>query len=154
MGLVDDVSANVPAECLVNRAQAQGCSVSLNGAPSPYVLIDMDCHSLEVSRNASRCDFIFVSGDGNWLVPMELKRGKIDSHRQMVRQLEAGAEYANRVVPQGEEINFMPVAVHGGGTSRNEARALRRFRIRFRGESSRVELIRCGQPLTAALRRA
>ena len=153
MGLVDDVSANVPAECLTNRAQAQGCSVSMNGAPSPHILIDMDCRSLGISSNASRCDFMFVSDDGNWVVPMELKRGKIDSHRRMVRQLEAGAKFANRVVPQGEEVNFIPVAVHGGRTSRNQAQALRQSRIRFRGGTNRVELLRCGQPLTAALRR-
>ena len=153
MGLVDDVSARAPDACLTNRARGQGCSVNLSGAPSPYVLIDMDCRDLGISQNASRCDFLFFSDDGNWVVPMELKRGKIDSSDQMVRQLTAGARYAASVVPRGTEVSFRPVAVHGGGTRRTETEALRNAKIRFRGVSSNVELLRCGQAITAALRR-
>ena len=153
MGLVDDVRARLPDECIVNRARGQGCAVSLSRAPRPYMLIDMDCRALNLSQNAARCDFIFVSDEGNWIVPMELKRGKIDSGSQIVRQLTAGAEYADRVVPRRADVNFVPVAVHGGGNRRAEMDRIRASKISFRGKPVSVELLRCGQPLTAALRR-
>ena len=152
MGLVDDVSANVPATCLVNRAQAQGCSVNLAGSPRPHMLIGMDCQDLGLSQNI-RCDFIFVSDDGNWVAPMELKQGKIRA-TEVVRQLRAGARFADQVVPKNTEVNFLPVAVHGGKVHRIERRSLQRkaSQIQFRGKPEIVKLIKCGRPLAGALR--
>ena len=154
MGLVDDVSARAPDACLTNRARGQGCSVNLSGAPSPYVLIDMDCRALGISQRARRCDFIFFSDDGNWVIPLELKRGKIHAS-EVVAQLKAGAAFAERMVPRGAEVKFLPVAVHGGRVYPAERKALlnKASIIRFRGKAESVELLKCGQRLADALRR-
>ena len=153
MGLVDDVRKNVSDACLVNRAQAQGCSTTLPGSPDSRLLIDMDCRELGLNQRASRCDFIFVSDDGDWVVPIELKRGRVRAS-EVVEQLRAGARFAERVIPRGAAVNFRPVTVHGGKIHPAERRALLRksAQIRFRGKSEGIELLRCGQPLAAALR--
>ena len=150
MGLVDDVSANVPNSCLVSRARAQGCSVSLPGTPASRLLIDMDCRELGLDQRASRCDYLFVGDDGDWVVPMELKRGNIRAS-EVSRQLQAGARFAERVIPRRANVNFLSVVAHGGKVDRTERRALESTQFRFRGKSVGVELIRCGQPLSDAL---
>lgn len=152
--LVGQVRAAVPPACCVNRCRKKGCSVSLTGAPRPFILIDMDCHELQISQASKRCDFMFVSDDGGWVVPLELKRGKLDSG-EMVEQLRAGAEFADRVVPKGASVRFLPIAVCGGKVHRIERDKLRSnaSRIRFRGQYVYIELLKCGQALAEKLRR-
>ena len=127
----------------------------MKDAPGPLVLVGVDCRDLGLDPNASRCDFIFFSDSGNLVAALELKSGKVEAG-QLVRQLQAGADLADRLVPAGCPVRFVPVAAYGGKAHRDELAELGRLRsqIRFRGNRARVELLRCGQPLVNAIRKA
>lgn len=150
-GLVDAVKAETPSGCIATRCRAQGCSVNMTGAPQPNVLVDMDCDDLKIEEGDRRCDFVFVSDDGDWVVALELKRGKPDAN-EIVEQLQAGARFAESIVPQRAKVRFLPVAVYGGKLHRTEVNRFRRSRIRFRGESVSLELLRCGGRLNQVLK--
>lgn len=127
----------------------------MSDVSGPLVLVGVDCRELGLDPNASRCDFVFFSDSGNLVAALELKRGKIEA-RQLVRQLQAGADLADRLVPAGNPVRFIPVAAYGGKAHRNELAELAhpRSQIRFRGDRTRIELLRCGQTLVQAIRKA
>ena len=125
----------------------------MDNAPEPYVLIDMDCREFSLSQNARRCDFIFFSDGGNLVAPIELKAGKPRAS-ELVNQLQAGAQFAEGIVPQGAKVRLVPVAVYGGRAHRSEINKLseKSSQIRFRGKSTTIELLKCGRPLVDALK--
>ncbi len=145
--LVSQIREKISDKCFAKRCRKEGCSVPLNNAPEPSILIDMDRPQAPVRQNETRCDYIFIGGSNSvLLVPLELKRGKPNAS-ETVRQLQAGADIANaRIIPRSEQVRFLPVVVHGGALRRTE---LIRFRananrIRFRGERINIALARCG----------
>ena len=153
--LVRRIRENLPDECFATgRLRKKGCSVSLRDAPVPSITIDMDKPQAPVGQNETKCDYIFIGGSGNvFLVPLELKRGKLDAS-DVVRQLQAGANIANdRIIPKREGVQCLPVAVCGGKFHRAERRWLSQRKIRFRSQSSNVQLLKCGQSLVEALPR-
>ena len=152
-GLVESVRAKVNASCLATRCSAEGCVVSMNGVRGEHVLINMDCRSLGIGRQDSRCDFIFVSDDGDWVVALELKRGSLDAS-YVVEQLRAGARFVERIIPRDVEVNFVPLAVYGGKFHRKEREELlkRANWISFRGERLRVDSLRCGRSIVEKLK--
>ena len=152
--LVEHVRSSTPPDCIAGRCRREGCTVSLTGAPRPFVMIDMDCDELQINRASRRCDFMFVSDEGRWVVPLELKRGRLNAG-EIVAQLRAGAQFADRVIPKGATVQFRPVAVCGGKVHRIQHTKLRSkaSRIRFRGRFESIKLLKCGQALTQALRR-
>ena len=58
--VVDRVSRNVTPDCRATRCRKEGCSLGLNNAPSPHVLIDMDHPDAPIGPNESKCDYIFI----------------------------------------------------------------------------------------------
>lgn len=152
-GLVESVRAQVAAKCLATRCSAQGCSVSMNGIRGCHILINMDCRSLGIGRQDRRCDFIFVSDEGAWVVALELKRGNLDAS-YVVEQLRAGARFVDRIVPRDVEVNFVPVPVYGGKFHRKERNELLKPTnwINFRGERVQVDSLRCGRRIVEKLK--
>ena len=158
--IVSYVSTMIPSECLVEECEDQGCRVSLEESPEPHVLISMNCLAclnlprLSVSKSSTRCDFIFASDDGRWIVPIELKSGQFEVNHSL-RQLRAGAEFMERIVPKDSAVRFLPIIAHGGRIHPNQRSRLRRSnnRVEFRGKAVQVELLQCGQALTQALSR-
>lgn len=113
----------------------------------------MDCRDLRIRQSEKRCDFVFVSDDGNWVAPLELKSGNPDVGT-MVAQLRAGARFADQVVPRSIEVQFRLIAVFGG---KFHGRDRRRFRqpasmVSFRRSKVNIELLRCGKSLVDALK--
>ena len=151
--LVEGIRESLPDGCFATgRLRKQGCSVSLAGAPMPSIAIDMDKPQAPVKQSETKCDYIFIGGSSNvFLVPLELKRGKLDAS-DTLKQLQAGANIAAaRIIPKREGVQFLPVAVCGGKFHRAEIRRLSQRKIRFRRQSSNVQLLRCGQRLADAL---
>ena len=151
--IVEEVRRAVPAGCVATRCRKQGCSVPLNGAPSPRVVIDLD-HPSIADQNETRCDYIFIGGPGSaWVAPMELKRGRPKAG-EIVPQLRAGAAIADKIVPVGAKVQFLPIAVHGGRVDESEFRMFgkKANRVRFRDQTREIKLHRCGRPLALALR--
>lgn len=154
-GLVAGVRSRVSARCLVNQCRKEGCIMPLHSAPKVRLIIDFDVESSPLPPPRTRCDYLFIAeagGNRRWVVPLELKKGRLG--REIVKQLRAGARAAEKLVPQNERVDFLPVAVHGGGLSRKERETLRNRRnwVRFHGHFQPVTSIKCGAPLTKALR--
>ncbi len=151
---------SIPSSCCVKRCNKEGCKVDMGRAPSPFVLIDMDCDLLEIDRRSNLCDFLFVSrGDGRapgWVAALELK-GRPESSK-MIAQLQAGAQFAARILSRDADILFRPIAFYGGRMHREELTRLRRASVKFRHPKTgtilneRVVLRRCGSRLEEALR--
>lgn len=153
--VVDAVKSNTDPECHATRCSDSRCSLSLNGAPQPYVLISLEHQASPVKENQPHCDYLFVGGNDAatcWVVPIELTAGK-PSLDKFPTQLTAGAAIADDLVPTNADVTFRPVGVHSG-IHRNVVEHLRRKAnyIRFRGKSIAIELLRCRDPLTKALK--
>ena len=150
--LVQEVISNTPLDCHANICKGGECSVSMEDAPSPFMLLDMDCATLPIDKTANRCDFIFISDAGNWVVPIELKEGN-PRVAHLARQLQKGAEFADQVVPDDTDVQFLAVAAFGGKLHRMDARRLRNpiYQIQFRGRYATIEMLACGQALNDAL---
>ncbi len=155
-GLVDAVRAEVSPQCLSDNCRRDGCRVSLEGAPSPRLIIDFDKPGSPLGKNQKRPDYLFIAESGNcslWVVPLELKKGRLDVS-QAIAQLQAGARAAEGVVPENTVVHFRPVVAHKGVRT-SEIRAQRKNgsgKIRFRGRSEALRWLKCGSKLTDRLR--
>ena len=154
--MVEALKRNTSSECHARRCTKEGCNVPLKGAPSPHLLIDMDCSALGIPPGRGRCDFLFVGCDGTrgagWVVPLELKSGSPDA-TDIVEQLRAGARFAQARIPAQHEPAFLPVAVYGGKLHRAESDKLKKSRIPFRGKTYEIALKRCKTPMKNILRK-
>lgn len=152
--VVDEVRRAIPQDWISRRCSKSGCSVSLEDAPSPRVLIDMDRPKVPSGQNGKKCDYIFIGGSvAVWVAPMELKRGKPNAS-QVVLQLQAGADVADKIIPRNAEIQFRPIVVFGGGMSGVETRLFAKdsSRIRFRNQQREIKLHQSRNPLALAFR--
>ena len=149
--LLAEVRSRLPADCFVTRCQKEQCTVKLAHAPQPYAVIDMDCRAIQSKSNAKRCDYLFVSNENYWIVPMELKSGQPNAS-DLVNQLQAGADYVNSIAPRNISIRLVPVAVVGGKLRKPVREAVKRNRIKFRRKNLQIQLLRCGSPLTKILK--
>ena len=152
--LVERMKKNLPAGCIRKRKRysKEGCSVSLQDAPTPCIMIDIDKAQALVKGHETKCDFIFIGGSNNVLLaPLELTKKELKASK-VVKQLQAGANLADaHIIPAGEQVKFQPVAYCGGKIHRAEKRRLLQSKIRFKNQSSNVQLLKCGQPLIEAL---
>ena len=125
----------------------------MEDAPRRRLIVSMDCRELGLDQRASRCDFLFFSDSGNVVAALELKRGKYEAE-QLRRQLQAGANLASSLAPTGNHVRFVPVAAHGRGAHRDQMLRLAKARIRFRQARVRIELLKCGDALVQAIKKA
>ena len=142
--------------CISTRLSKQGCAVSLDGAPTECIIIDLDYPSSPLPPPNVRCDYLVVADDtagGRWLAPMELKRGRFQMG-QCIRQLRAGTRAAEQIVPPSVAVRFRPIAVFGGSIHKAERLRLRQgySKLSFRGMREPLRLTKCGSRLTDALR--
>ena len=96
--------------------------------------------------DGDRCDFLLVSDCGNWVAPLELKKGQARAGR-VSRQLQAGAREADKLIPAEERTEFRPVVV-SGEISRHDLNLLKRQKVSFRGRKATAARIRCGEHLS------
>ena len=153
--LVGRIKDSLPDGCIASgRLRKEGCSVSLKNAPTPSVTIDMDKRQAPVGGNETKCDYIFIGGcDDVYLVPLELKRGKLDAS-DVVKQLQAGANIADLIISRREQVQFLPVAVCGRFHRADRNRLSKSSsNIRFKGKQFNVSILRCDQPLVDILPR-
>lgn len=146
--LVASVRDQVARGCVVSRRRKEGCSVSLQGAPAIRLIIDCDKPGGPLQQNETRCDYLFFgqdSGQADWVVALELKGRAMDAS-VVIGQLQAGARAAERPVPPDSSVTFRPIVASKGGR-KTERRAMREGRVRFRGVSEPVRMVRCGAQL-------
>lgn len=156
--VIDDFAASTADLTHAASCSDGGCTLSLSGAPQPYVLIQVDDpHNPppEVG-GGSRCDYLFVggnSGDGPWIVPIELTTGRSKSGPQIAAQLNGGLAVADARLRNGIKFRLFPVLAHSKGIARPVTDYLRKRanRIAFRGALMDVQLISCGSDLGSVL---
>ena len=155
-GLVDAVRRRVCEQCLVDECDKNGCSVSLDDAPQPYVVIDLDEPNSLVRQSQTRCDYLFIAegrDSRDWIVPMEFKNSRMKVSK-VVKQLQAGARAAQQLASGTRAIRFRPVAVVRE-IHRDELNKLREedSKVSFdrRSKRKRIRVLVCDGFLTEAL---
>ena len=157
MTVAESVRAKVAPNCITKRCRKGKCSISIQGMSGESFAIDMDHPKAPVGRYETRCDYLFLgstNASGNqWVAPLELKEGDVRAS-EVVQQLQAGADVADRLVPASPQVNFRPV-VASGRIHKGERAKLRENsnKVRFRGERKVVRRMRCGERLDAELRK-
>ena len=156
-GLVKQVASVVDSRCVVVEMEKEECQVSLDCAPTSRMIVDLDEPGSPLEHPNRRCDYLFFAdddggGDG-WVAPLELKRGRFRAG-QCVRQLVAGTQAAEKLVPRDVTVRFRPIAVYGGVLHGAERRRFRdRYEsITFRDSCERVRLLKCGSRLAEELK--
>ena len=79
---------------------------------------------------------------------MELKSGADTSG--VAEQLQAGATFAERIVPENLCSIFRPILFHGRSLHAKQRKALNRAKVRFRGVALSIKTARCGRPRNLA----
>ena len=160
--IVEYVKAKTNSLCQTDYCHDSGCCLLLDGIPGPYVLISLEHDDAPRHRNHSphhnhpHCDFLLVAGadenSGPWVAPIELTTGNKD-YELLLRQLQAGAEIADELLPPGISFNFRPIFAHDGRLNPIVTVVLRQqsSSIQLRGESQLIELTRCREALADAL---
>jgi len=153
IALVETVRNKVDEACLVNSCSKEGCKVLMKEAPQSRLIVDFDKPNSPLGQNQTRCYYLFIaeSPDKCWVVPMELKKGKVDASRA-IEQLKAGAKVADNLIPKHLSVAFHPVIV-SKGINKVERTAMKdpRNRVMFHGRPAPVSLIDCGAALMTAL---
>ena len=149
--LVSSVAQEVDDDCHTNKCKRGKCSISLNDAPAPRLIVDLDGAALPIQQDQKRCDYLFIGEqDGTgWVVPIELKGGgfKVDD---VAEQLQGGSNVADAWLPLGSPFQFVPVLAHRG-IHRHDRDKLRYKQINLRGQGKRIKLLRCGAKLKNVL---
>ncbi len=151
-GLVNIVRKKADKRCLVaGKLKKEGCSVSLKDAPESRVIIDFDKPGSPISQNDSKCDYLFVADEEEigWIVPIELKKGKLDSSK-VIKQLKAGAKVAESWVSAQVSVNFRPIVVFGA-THRAQIDSLKKNKIKFHKKYEVIRTMKCGRALKGVL---
>lgn len=149
--LLGEIQIRIAEQCFTGCCSGQGCTVSLSKAPLPYAMIDMDCPELGLDPRQKRCDCIFFSNDGNWVVPIELKKGQPQASH-IAEQLQASANFVASLLPCALQTRFIPVAVFGGRLRPKQRRLFRELKVRFQGKREIIRLLNCDDCLTRVLR--
>ena len=129
--------------------------MSLKDAPRERLIVDFDKQGAPVRGDGRKCDYLFIADGGQGgagrVAPLELKKGALRAS-DAARQLQAGADIADGLVPGGLQPAFRPTAAFGS-IRKLERDALRepRNRIAFRGQLEPVRLMKCGDRLIKAL---
>lgn len=160
--IVEYVKMNTNLPCQTDTCSDSGCCMSMQGVPEPYVLISLEHDDAPRHRDHSRhrnhphCDYLLIAGDdengGPWVAPIELTTGNKDSDT-LLRQLRAGADIADQLLPPDITFRFKPIFAHDGRLHRYVFEVISRESnyIQLRGESEQIELTRCREVLAGAL---
>ena len=155
-GIVEAVSHAVPGPCQVHDCNKDGCSVSVRTAtPGKIVVVDLDCEALRISPDQKRCDYLFFGEKRTkrWVVPIELKSGRFNA-RDVIDQLQGGADVADAWLPQGARFQFIPLLVQGAKVVRkNDFIALRSGKVGLRDKKKQIVMRFCEDKLKDVLDR-
>ena len=157
MSAVEIILKRTDRRCHATVCRDGSCSLSLEGAPAPSVLISLEHEAAPVEADQARCDYLFAGGGSAsgapWVAPVELTASAARVSK-FLPQLRAGADIADRLLPQNAQVRFRPVAAYGGELRRTERDGFLKSanRVGFRKSSVPIKLVRCGSPLSNALR--
>ncbi len=143
------IEGQLDPRALSKKCEKEGCSVSLQGLQSPYLLVDLDRPGSPLRQHETRCDYILFCDHDSMLhvAALELKGGRARS--AVARgQLEAGAKAAEQLCASEGSLRFRAVLVHGRNLRKAERK---RISVRFRDSEHRVYFKTCGSTMTQVL---
>ena len=129
-----------------------GCRVDLSDIPPKRLIVDMDKACPISTMSGKRCDYVLfmVNYDGAMVtVPIELKRGDVHAS-EASEQLQQGATYAEKLVPEGSKPTCHLILFHGGRIHPNQRKVLNRSKVRFLNRPLTIKTARCGRPKNLA----
>lgn len=156
MTVVETVRTKTNAQCHATTCRDGRCSLSLEEVPKPSVLISLEHEAAPVQEEQAHCDYLFVGGsdkkEGPWVAPVELTASAAQVSK-FLPQLRAGAEIADKLLPQDVQVRFRPIAAYNGELKRIERDGFLKpaNHVVFRRKRVSIKLVRCGSPLTKAL---
>lgn len=146
MGPIERIRKSFKSTCVVGCLIRDGCSVNLAGVPEPRLLIDLDLPGSPLDEQSVRCDYLVFASDGKRRLLVTPVEFKTKWREKVVKQLQAGADEANRHVPVTPAATFRPVvALHR--FSPKTARRRLRERVAFRGRLEPIRVVMCGEAL-------
>lgn len=112
-------------------------SVSLEGTPTPHVVVDLDYVDRKCIGDSEVADYLLfvdqTAGAGGWIVPIEISHGKNKEVKKIKGQLESSAVLAQENVIGGREAALVPVFV---GCTRSAKRLQNEQVVAFGNEYS------------------
>ena len=138
----------IGAENCSRSCSRDGCGVDLVDITQARVIANADSKGLARFFPGKRCDFIlfFQNSDGTVvIVPLELKRGKADA-RSTAEQLQAGACFAESIIPDSCCPTCHPILFHGRKLNSVQRKELNRAKIDFREARLTIQTANCGKP--------
>lgn len=136
-------------QAFTRQCKRHGCSVSMKGINSQFLLLDLDKQGAPLSVSDNRGDYLFFAKHESvfYAIALELMKGDASSGK-VKGQLQATAQAAARLFSPNESVSFTPVLVHSGSIHRA---SWRRIRIRFREANLPVYRKRCGTSMLEIL---
>ena len=157
MSAVRTVREKTDMQCHTTVCRDGSCSLSLEDVSEPWVLVSLEQETAPVKAKQVHCDYLFVGDSdgkgGPWVAPVELTASAARVSK-FLPQLRAGADIADKLLPQNVQVRFRPVAAYGGELRRIERDNFLKpaNHIAFRSKKVPIKLVRCGSPLTKALK--
>lgn len=154
---VETVRTKTDEQCHATTCRDGRCSLLLDDIPEPSILISLEHEAAPVQNNQEHCDYLFVGGSdekkGPWVAPVELTASAARVSK-FLPQLRAGADIADKLLPQNVQVRFRPVAVYDGELKRIERDGFLKpaNHVVFRRKRVPIKLVRCRSPLTKALK--
>ncbi len=154
--MVETVRTKTDAQCHATTCRDGKCSLSLKNVPEPSILISLEHEAAPVQARQAHCDYLFAGGSdrngGPWVAPVELTASATRVSK-FLPQLRAGADIADKLLPQDSQVRFRPVAAYRGELRHTErTRFLKPAnRVVFRSQRVPIKLVRCGSRLTKVL---
>ena len=121
--------------------------MDLTDVPSNRIIVDMDKVCQVSTVSGKRCDYVLILVNAECAlvtVPIELKRGDVDAS-EASEQLQQGAAYAEKLMPEGSKPVCHPIVFHGGRLHPIQRKVLNRSKIRFLNHPLTIKTVRCGR---------
>ncbi|WP_424830564.1 hypothetical protein [Ruegeria sp.] len=135
--IVAEIESKVSNCCKVNTIRRGNFKVDISKEVYPWIIIDFDMKNAPLNYNQTKPDFLFVSSIGGLnnsgrVIPIEISKGRSKSAEKIRNQLQAGSDWAHKVMRH----NFQPklIPLYCGLLSKSTRRNLKSCRIKFRGQ--------------------
>lgn len=151
MHLIESIRDRFNETCIVNKMERSECTVCLRGTPRPHLFIDLDLRGAPLGPNDVRCDYLAFVDDVEGMPCVAPVEFKSTLRQKLAKQLQAGANEAEKYVPAEFQYQFRPIGVLGY-FSKGQRRNVRQ-RVSFQGRSEPIRIILCGDKFIDALRR-
>ena len=141
-----------PCNGCAETISQRNANFSLDGVPSPHLLVDQDKIGCLTVRGAgkTRCDFIFFADNApdkpDWVAPIEMSSGRWKKQNEIKDQLQAGANLVRKKVPVNKRLDLRPIYV--GHFRRPEL--LRQTSISFNGEEYEIKPFNLNESIAPA----